>query len=73
MARKFTPDDVKGLQDKELANAIRKLQEGKNLTGAKCALIAQAGVGSKNGDGAFAAKWDDGADRFPSSCLAAAM
>lgn len=65
MALTLTPDDIKRLQEKELANAIRKLQEGKTLTGAERALIAQAGVGgSASADGGFAATWDELADRL---------
>ncbi len=65
MALTLTPDDIKRLQEKELANAIRKLGEGKTLTAAERALIAQAGVGgSSEASGGFSASWDELGDRL---------
>ena len=63
MALNLTPEDIQKLQDKQLANAIRKVTEGKTLTAAERALLAGAGSSGQS-VGGFAATWDELGDRL---------
>lgn len=65
MAIQLSPDDLARLRDKQLANAIRKLGEGKSLTAREDALLAQAGVGSTAAaPSGFCKTWDQLAERL---------
>lgn len=65
MAIQLSPDDLARLRDKQLANAIRKLGEGKTLTAREDALLAQAGVGSTAAaPSGFCKTWDQLAERL---------
>ena len=60
MALKLTPEDVAKLQDKQLANVIRKLNSGKTLTAKEEALLAQARAGSPaDAEGGYVKTWED--------------
>ena len=59
MALNLTPEDIQKLQDKQLANAIRKVTEGKTLTAAERALLAGAGGNPSTPATGYAKSWDD--------------
>jgi hypothetical protein len=64
---KLTPEDFERLQTKQIANAIRKLNAGKTLTGREETLLAKARAGGDGDEpaatvqtsGNFAATWDE--------------
>ena len=59
----MSQEDVQKLQDKQLANVIRKLNGGKTLTAKEEALLAQAREGdAKAAPGGYAKTWDELAD-----------
>jgi hypothetical protein len=62
---KLSAEDIDKLQVKQVANVIRKLNAGKTLTAREEALLAQARTGgSAEAPSAFAATWDDLAQRL---------
>lgn len=61
---KLTPEDQKKLQDKELANIIRKLNGGKTLTAREEAKLAAASVGGQIDASGYVGTWDELGDRL---------